>query len=130
MPFTTYSAWVKSRRYVGYASDGYRTEDAFRLISESGINVVNGFGYSEDTDEEVKTVLDCCQKYGLKYLYSSLSIEESIKSYKENPEAELISSAMEQIDKFAGHPGIRGTAFYRRAFRELFRYVKGVYHRV
>lgn len=91
--------------------DGYRTEDAFRLISESGINVVNGFGYSEDTDEEVKTVLDCCQKYGLKYLYSSLSIEESIKSYKENPEAELISSAMEQIDKFAGHPAYAGQLF-------------------
>lgn len=91
--------------------DGYRTEDAFRLISESGINVVNGFGYSEDTDEEVKTVLDCCQKYGLKYLYSSLSIEESIKSYKENPDAELISSAMEQIDKFAGHPAYAGQLF-------------------
>ena len=34
-------------------TDAYRTEEQFKLLSESGINVVNGFCYSEDTDEKV-----------------------------------------------------------------------------
>lgn len=91
--------------------DAYRTEDAFRLIAESGINVVNGFGYFEDTDEEVESVLDYCEKYGLKYLYASLAVEESIKSYKDTADEALIASAMDQIGKFAAHPAYAGQLF-------------------
>lgn len=91
--------------------DGYQTEDAFRVIAESGINMVNGFGYNENTDEEVQAVLDACQANGLKYLYSSLEIEENIRAYNTSKDASLIENTMTQIGKFASHPAYAGQLF-------------------
>ncbi len=92
-------------------TDAYRTEEQFKLLSESGINVVNGFGYSENTDEKVQAVLDYCEKFGLKYLYSSIAVEENIRAYKDAPDEKLVRATIEQIDKFSSHSAYAGQLF-------------------
>ena len=91
--------------------DGYRTMDAFKKIADCGITMVNGFPYSENTEEEVNFVLDACQEYNLRFLYSSLQIEENIREYNKTKDPQIIENTMAEIDKFASHPAYAGQLF-------------------
>ena len=91
--------------------DTMRTDEMFKYIAESGINVVNGFAYYENTEEEIKQVLDYCEKYNLKYLLASLEIENDIKKYAKSQDEKHIKHTMELIGKFANHKAFCGTLF-------------------
>ena len=91
--------------------DAYRTTEAFKMIKDCGINLVNGFAYSENQDDEVTITLDACQANGLRYLYSSLIIEDYIRQYNETKNRQIIDDTMAQIAKFASHPAYAGQLF-------------------
>lgn len=91
--------------------DAYRNDDAFARMAECGITMVNGFSYYENTEDEVKAVLDACQKHNMKYLFASLQLESDINSYLASPEQSFVDDAMSLIAKFASHPAFAGTIF-------------------
>lgn len=91
--------------------DNLRNDEQFKMIAESGINMVNGFAYYENTEEEVLEVLNYCEKYNLKYLYASLEIENDIKEYSKDQNQEHIDHTMNLISKFASHKAFAGTLF-------------------
>ena len=100
--------------------DNYRSDEYFKLIAESGINMVNGFAYSENTEEEVKTVLEYCDKYNLNYLFASLEIENDIRKYNQDKNKEHIDHTMSLIDKFASYKSFAGALFVDEPNSSLF----------
>lgn len=91
--------------------DEYRTDEAFKTIADCGINMVNGFAYYENEDDEILSTLDACEANGLRFLYSSLIVENYIRQYNESKNVQIIQDAMAQIAKFADHPAYAGQLF-------------------
>ncbi|MDY5441715.1 MAG: hypothetical protein SPG64_05860 [Candidatus Enteromonas sp.] len=114
--------------------DKYRTEDMFQKMAEAGINMVNGFMYAENTEEEIHTVMNYCDKYGIQYLVNSALITDGISLYAQDQDPSHIQEAMDFLDKFSSHPSFAGVLLldepggslfsaigaYAAAFRERF----------
>lgn len=114
--------------------DKYRTEEMFRKMAESGINFVNGFLWSENTEEEIHEVMGYCDKFGLSYLVNSSLITDGILAYSKDGDSSRIDEAMDFLAKFSSHPSFAGVLFldepggglfpalgaYAKAFAERF----------
>lgn len=100
--------------------DNFRTEEYFKLIADAGINMVNGFAYSENTEEEIIQVLQYCEKYNLNYLLASLEIENDIKSYSQDGNKEHVEHTMSIIEKYASYKSFAGTLFIDEPNSSLF----------
>lgn len=91
--------------------DHLRNDESFKMIAESGINMVNGFPYYENTEEEIIEVLTYCEKYHLNYLLASLEIENDIRKYSQDKDSSHIDHTMSIIDKYANYKAFAGTLF-------------------
>lgn len=99
--------------------DNLRNEQSFKLIAESGINMVNGFAYYENTEEEIKEVLSYCEKYNLNYLLASIDIENDIRNYNKTKDQSYIEHTMSIIDKYSSYKSFAGTLFIDEPGAEL-----------
>lgn len=91
--------------------DKYRNEDAFRIMSESGINMINGFMYYENTEDEINNVLTYCDKYNINYLINSELITNNIQKYANSKDQKYVTESMDFIDKFSSHKSFAGVLF-------------------
>ncbi len=88
--------------------DKYRTEDMFAKMAQCGIDMVNGFMYAENTEEEIHTVMNYCDKYGIKYFVNSSIITDGIAQYSKDQNPDHITEAMEFLGKFSSHASFAG----------------------
>lgn len=104
---------------------GKITDDNYKVMSEMGINFVNGFGYNESTDDEISSVLDYCEKYKMKFMLNQLTMEKNIKSYESSDKKEtLISDAMNALKPYASHPAYAGQLFIDEPGVPMFNSIK------
>lgn len=107
-------------------TDQYRNDGQFQRITKAGINFVNGFCPHEDTSDEIKTALDLCAKYNLKYFVNRRNVHKAILSYADNPDNTIIENLMADVKDYIAHPACAGELLFDEPGKPLFSSVEAV----
>lgn len=87
---------------------GFKTDEVFREMSESGINFINGFQYYEPTYNDIRLSLDLAYKYDMKYLVNDMEVSQLIASYYKDDNPLFVTEAMNLIERYYQHPAYAG----------------------
>lgn len=104
--------------------DQFRNDMQYQRIAKAGINFVNGFGNYEDSSDEIKTTLDLCAKYGLKYFVNRHNAHKAILSYADNPDKAIVENFMAGVKDYFGHPAYAGELLFDEPGKPLFSSVR------
>lgn len=100
--------------------DQYRNDMQYQRIAKAGINFVNGFGFYENTSDEIITALDLCAKYGLKYFVNRNDAHKAILTYADNPDKTIIENFMAGVRDYFKHPAYAGELLLDEPGKPLF----------
>jgi len=98
-------------------SDAHREQKYFTWMSEAGINFVNGFRWSENTDDKIMQCLNFSEVAGLKFLVNDMKVLNNLETYIKTKNPLLIDQSMEQIKKYSDHNAYAGQFFIDEPFR-------------
>lgn len=104
--------------------DEFRNDKQYERIANAGINFVNGFGTYENNTVKIKTVLDLCAKYSLKYFVNNYNAHQAIVSYAKNQDKAIVNSLMDNVRDYAEHPAYAGELLFDEPGKPLFLPIK------
>ena len=84
--------------------DESRTQEAYDIMAESGINFVNGFEWFELDENRIRKALTYAGNSGLKFLVADRKVSGLIESYAKAPTPKTIQEIMDQIETYYSYP--------------------------
>lgn len=102
----------------------FRTQEAYDLMAESGINFVNGFEYFENDEGGIRQALTFAGNSGLKFLVADRTVTNAINDYATTKNPQQIEAAMDAIESYYDYPAYAGQLLIDEPGRSKFDTVK------